>query len=551
MTAQLRPDAFASARMQGAHGLSQLMAILGHRFVTYFPTLAIVTGSPKAALLLGHALYVTRDLSTRAPERDGWFWKTREDWADATGLTAREQASARRQLLSLGLLQETRLGMPCRLHYRLSLDDLAAHLHRYAASVGTESTWTWNEQAMRLLLGAAHSCYAPLATLAGGAVGGIYLSRLVNATRQAVKRGDLRADGFIETADLRLDRLALSERQLRTARDHLEALALLDCKRDSTLYGRQLIRLDLPRVCALLADQTLIAPLLTKTHNRALAEKHAVKRVTHDENAQQVLTFSHSHSCQNRTTTPDENAQQVLTETHNNSCRKRTSSCAKTSELLVNASKPSNNHHQTTVVIESRSPLDASPIGGGGALAKTLNPKALAYPDCLLAAEHAAAAELLQGLAAPVAQSILDELTGDRRKQTVRNPLAYLARLAEKARRGVFIPSQGIRMKAAREAAMQPATPDTGAGIPTETSRAQGRRNFAAIKRLMKSNGSTRGNPFIVNSVDSERGQYPDLPGPVLPPATEGSTVNTVDSGTAFPPTTSGKREQPHATDKT
>ncbi|MGO4155299.1 hypothetical protein [Cupriavidus sp. YAF13] len=550
MTAQLQPDAFASARMQGAQGLSQLMAILGHRFVTYFPTLAVVTGSPKAALLLGHALYVTRDLSTRAPERDGWFWKTREEWADATGLTAREQASARSQLLSLGLLQETRLGMPCRLHYRLSLDDLAAHLHRCAAGMSTESAWTWNEQAMRLLLGTAHSCYAPLAMLAGGAVGGIYLSRLVNATRQAVKRGDLRADGFIETADLRLDRLALSERQFRTARNHLEALALLDCKRDARLHGRQLIRLDLARVCALLANQTSIAPLLTKTHNKALAEKHAVKRVTHDENAQQVLTFAHSHSCQNRTTTPDENAQQVLTETHNNSCRKRTSSCAETSELLVNASKPSNYHHQTTVVNESRSPLDASPIGDG-ALAKTLNPEALAYPDCLLAAEHQAAAELLQGLAAPVAQSILDELTGDRRKQTVRNPLAYLARLAEKARRGAFIPSQGIRVKAAREAAMRPATPDAGTGIPSETSRAQGRRNVATIKRLMKSNGSTQGNPFIVNSVDSESEQYPDPTGPVLPPAAEGSTVNTVDSGCAFPPTTLAKREQPNATDKT
>ncbi len=550
MTAQLQPDASASARMQGAHGLSQLMAILGHRFVTYFPSLATVTGSPKAALLLGHALYVTRDISMRSPERDGWFWKTREDWEEATGLTAREQASARAQLLSLGLLQEARLGMPCRLHYRLSLDSLAAQLHQYAAGLTSDTAWTWNDQAMRLLLGAAHSCYAPLAALAGGAVGGIYLSRLVNATRQAVKRGDLRADGFIESADMRLDRLALSERQLRTARDRLEGLSLLDCKRDTMLYGRQLIRLDLPRVCAMLAGGTPIAPLPTKTHNRGLAGKRAVKHVTHDENAQQVLTFAHNHSCQNRTTSSDDNAQQVLTEAHNNFCRKRTSSCAETSELLVNASKPSNNHHQTTVVNDDYPPFDASQ-GGGGALAETFNPAALAYPDCLLAAEHHAAAQLLQGLAAPVAQSILDELTGDHRKKTVRDPLAYLARLAEKGRRGVFVPSQAIRVKAAREAAMQPATPGMRVAEASQTSKEQGRSNFAAIKRWMKSNETTKDNPFTVNSVDSEGRQHLDPAGSVLPSTTEGFAVNSVDSETLPPPITLKNRAQPHATDKT
>ncbi|MGT2452339.1 hypothetical protein ACU4GI_03100 [Cupriavidus basilensis] len=184
-------------------------------------------------------------------------------------------------------------------------------------------------------------------------------------------------------------------------------------------------------------------------------------------------------------------------------------------------------------------------------MVKTFNAKALAYPDCLLAAEHAAAAELLQGLAAPVAQSILDELSGDRRKQTVRNPLAYLARLAEKARRGVFIPSQSIRMKAARAATVQPATPVARSNIATETSKEQGRSHLAAIRSLMKSNGLAKGTLFTVNSVDSEEAQYLPPTGPVLPPTTEGSTVNSVDSGTALPPTTLAKRGQPHATEKT
>jgi len=303
------------------------MALLGQRFVTYFPTLSRITGSPKAALMLGHALYVTRELVLKSPERDGWFWKTREDWLAATGLTPREQASARTTLLEQGLMREARLGMPCRLHYRLDLEVLARTLQRAA---GAATAWDWNDQVMRMLLGAAHSCYAPLAAVAGSAVGGIYLSRLVNATRHALKAATLRADGFIEATDLYLERMALSERQVRTAREHLVSLGLLAIKRSTALHGRQLVRLDLARLAEMLCGTTSPTPLLTKTHNR----RGVRERVTHDEDAQQLLTFSHNHSCQNRTTTHDENAQLLLTKTHNNSCRKRTSSCAETSEVL-------------------------------------------------------------------------------------------------------------------------------------------------------------------------------------------------------------------------
>ena len=73
---------------------------------------------------------IGREVCTRQqPERDGWFWKTAAEWQRETGLSRREQDSARRILRALGLLEEQRRGMPARRWFRL---DLAA----FAAAVG-------------------------------------------------------------------------------------------------------------------------------------------------------------------------------------------------------------------------------------------------------------------------------------------------------------------------------------------------------------------------------------------------------------------------------
>ena len=74
-------------------------ALMEHGFVQFYPLLASLVGSnPKAALMLGHALYWTRTYLVKKPERDGWFYKTASEWREATGLTQREQESARDEL---------------------------------------------------------------------------------------------------------------------------------------------------------------------------------------------------------------------------------------------------------------------------------------------------------------------------------------------------------------------------------------------------------------------------------------------------------------------
>lgn len=73
--------------------------------ITFHRVFVDITGSINAALMLSNAIYWTNRLP---PERDGWFYKTREEWQAETGLTRHEQDKARQQLTSIGILETRR-----------------------------------------------------------------------------------------------------------------------------------------------------------------------------------------------------------------------------------------------------------------------------------------------------------------------------------------------------------------------------------------------------------------------------------------------------------
>jgi hypothetical protein len=55
---------------------------------------------------------------------DGWIFKTQEEIEAETGLSRREQETARKQLRSAALLGEARRGVPARLYYRIHMEAL-------------------------------------------------------------------------------------------------------------------------------------------------------------------------------------------------------------------------------------------------------------------------------------------------------------------------------------------------------------------------------------------------------------------------------------------
>ena len=73
--------------------------------ITFHRAFVDLTGTINAALMLSQALYWTNHLK---PNRDGWFYKTREDWQAETGLTRKEQDNARQRLTRLGILETRR-----------------------------------------------------------------------------------------------------------------------------------------------------------------------------------------------------------------------------------------------------------------------------------------------------------------------------------------------------------------------------------------------------------------------------------------------------------
>ena len=94
-----------------------LLALLGQRYVQFYPVLAELTGSVNCALLLGQALYWTR---TYLPStlNASWFWHTTR----ATGWARRGSRGASRRALAVrwwdrNFIAQRRAGMPARLHW--------------------------------------------------------------------------------------------------------------------------------------------------------------------------------------------------------------------------------------------------------------------------------------------------------------------------------------------------------------------------------------------------------------------------------------------------
>jgi hypothetical protein len=96
--------------------------IAGSRIVAYHSRFAEITESVTSALLLSQFWYWSG--TPTALEREGWFWMTQSEIRAQTGLTRWEQESARRRLKDLGVLTESRQGIPAKLWFHVEKDRL-------------------------------------------------------------------------------------------------------------------------------------------------------------------------------------------------------------------------------------------------------------------------------------------------------------------------------------------------------------------------------------------------------------------------------------------
>ncbi|EPV7561927.1 DNA-binding protein [Acinetobacter baumannii] len=87
------------------------------------------------ALMLSQLVYWT----SRTKDSEGWIFKTHHEWTQETGLTRREQDTARATLKSLKFISEKKMGVPCRVYYRVERENLYQALIEHSESIDINS----------------------------------------------------------------------------------------------------------------------------------------------------------------------------------------------------------------------------------------------------------------------------------------------------------------------------------------------------------------------------------------------------------------------------
>jgi hypothetical protein len=94
--------------------------MLPNRIVGYSPDLARIVGGATTGLYLSQLLFQ----SDKGANPEGWVYKSEQEMGKETGLTKREQQTARRKLLSLGVIAIIRGGFRNTYHFKIIWEKL-------------------------------------------------------------------------------------------------------------------------------------------------------------------------------------------------------------------------------------------------------------------------------------------------------------------------------------------------------------------------------------------------------------------------------------------
>ena len=385
------------------------------RHIALHRRLVDLTASVKAALLLSQTIYWTRHGRDIA-RTGGWFLKTAEQWEMETGLSAKEQSTARAVLCDLALIDERRLGMPAKLHFRLCVDQLGALLTDRIGKASEGLDWD-DGIAVAQLLGPSLAYHRTLAGIGGGVHAGLLLSRALHLMRlQSIRQ----QDGWISrTAIQWAEETGLTRREQETARCSLRLAGFWE----EVLTGippRLLVRIRLDGLLARLAG----------------GEREHVDHIAASCFPDGGIPASRVP--QNGATALRETHSLVLPKAPNQLHRIGHDSSTKSANPYVQRStgdsvQPLHNSHES-------GNKNSSQRGGELIFLETLLP------------EERAAAILLVRHCTGQAQAMLDELSARMKAKSVHtSPIAYLRGLVRRAEAGAFVPELGLRLAAARQ----------------------------------------------------------------------------------------------------
>lgn len=122
-TASSRPEHSAERSLAMADALAKLL----DKPIAFHRCFVNLCGSVSAGIMLSQGWYWSY-VSEDEMRRDGWFYKTEQEWQKETGLTRREQQRARAILRKTGVWEENRKGVPARMFFRVDRNRVLSKL---------------------------------------------------------------------------------------------------------------------------------------------------------------------------------------------------------------------------------------------------------------------------------------------------------------------------------------------------------------------------------------------------------------------------------------
>jgi hypothetical protein len=114
--------------------------LLPNRVVGYSPDLARIVGGATTGLFLSQLLF----LSDKGHNPEGWVYKSEAEMGKETGLSKREQQTARRKLLALGVIAMMRGGWKNTYHFKVMWQRLYQVIEQSLNSQTVANQWRQN-----------------------------------------------------------------------------------------------------------------------------------------------------------------------------------------------------------------------------------------------------------------------------------------------------------------------------------------------------------------------------------------------------------------------
>jgi len=458
------------------HGqeIADLLSALGNHFVAYYPVLADITRSPKAAIMLGHGMFMTRIVMNKDAARGGWFWKTAHEWEQATGLSVDETRNARKVLLSSGIMQESLRGMPAKLWYRVDLNMLAQKLCEHGNTKYRQ--WSWEDRVLKTVLGKPIMFYAPLAWLSESATAGLYLSYLLGCLRQKLQINDVGELGqFVTSLRQTQQKLYLGKHSVIKARTHLIQVGVLNESREHCAQSRLISHLNLAKI--------------TEKIGKKINEIHC-------------LSFYDNQECRNTT-----NREFRFPQTESSVFPKQKVHVSPNREFRISQTCSGENgtlsyidinttyntpltpHTESVVGVELNDYLQAEALAQ--ALPSGMDVSGLIFPDSILPNEKEEARRALQlDGGCPNPQRVLDEWCGQLQGGKVRNPIRYLLKLKTLDVQNALLCDHAHRIEAERERRKETLAQRSvvaSVALPlTEIDKERGRLKMEGVRQMLR-----------------------------------------------------------------